>query len=137
MESHFKNMLNELQLQEIKNNVDEVLYNYQEININTAQDYTQAGDTLKLINNRIKIIEAKRVEYTNPLLEAKRKIDEDMKSLIAPLEKVIEEIKSKMLLWKREEQKKLDEEQKRIENEAIKKAVESNSQEAQIQVTVS
>ena len=122
------------ELEPIKQDVELTLYENQEVIITTKEEYTQAGDVIKAINNKIKNIEAKRVDYTKPLLDQKKKIDDDFKAAMKPLEELVKEIKSKMLDWSREEQKRLDEEQIRIEAEAMSKAKEENTSEVVVPI---
>ncbi len=121
-----------LDIQPIKEEVQEFLYNSQELSIATADDYSKAGDTLKLVNHKIKTVEAKRVEYTKPLLDQKRLIDSDFKAVIEPLKAFVTEVKGKMVEWAREEQKRKDAEQARIEEEAKK----ANPETLEVEVPV-
>lgn len=107
---------------ELKKEVELVLYENQEIAVNNKDEYVKAGDVLKLIKNKIKKIEDKRVEYTKPLLDQKKLIDDDFKKMQAPLNELVRKISSVMVNWNIAEQKRLDEEQKRIEAEAMAEA---------------
>ena len=118
----------------IKQEVDEFLYDNQTVTISSQQDYLSASDTLKIITQKIKKVEEKRKEYTQPLDEAKKRIMADFQAITKPLEEFVATVKSKMLEWYRIEQKRLDEEQKKLEAEALKKAKEQNISEVQVAV---
>lgn len=123
-----------ISLEPLKKDVDEFLYEYQQVNINTAEDYTQAGDILKMVQQRVKKVEAKRKEYTDPLEQSKKRIIADFKQITEPLEQFVEEIKKKMVEWYRLDQKRRDDEQKRIEAEAIKQAQDEKKLEVVVPV---
>lgn len=118
----------------IKQDVEEVLYNFQEIKVETNDEYTQAGDFLKQIQTKIKKIEAKRVEYTKPLDESKKRIMADFKALTEPLEVLVGEIKSKMTHFYKQEQIRLADEQAKREAEALAKAKEEGVSEVTVEV---
>lgn len=119
-------------LEVIKQEVNEFLYDMQELVITSNEDYTKAGDTLKVVQNRIKKLEEKRKEYTQPLDESKKRIMADFQSISKPLEDFVQQVKSKMVEWYREEQKRKDEEQKLLEAEALKKAKEEGKSEVEV-----
>lgn len=121
-------------IEAIKTEVDEFLYNMQEVQIVSAEQYTEAGDLLKQVQMKIKRLDDKRKEYTQPLDESKKRIMADFKAITEPLEEFVSGVKSKMLTWAQAEQKRLDEEQKRIEAEALAKAKEENVSEVQVPV---
>lgn len=122
------------ELEPIKKDVEITLYENQEVVINSKEEYTQAGDIIKAINQKIKNIEAKRVDYTKPLLDQKKKIDDDFKAAMKPLEELVKNIKDKMIIWSREEQKRLDEEQKKLEKEAMEKAKKDKTSEVVVPI---
>lgn len=121
-------------LEPLKKDVNEFLYEYQEVNIQTADDYTKAGDILKMVQQRIKKVEIKRKEYTDPLEQTKKKIIADFKGITEPLESFVEEVKKKMIEWYKLDQKRRDEEQKKIESEALKQAKEEGKLEVVVPV---
>lgn len=121
-------------LEVIKQEVNEFLYDMQELVITSNEDYTKAGDTLKVVQNRIKKLEEKRKEYTQPLDESKKRIMADFQSISKPLEDFVQQVKSKMVEWYREEQKRKDEEQKLLEAEALKKAKEEGKSEIEVAI---
>jgi len=123
-----------MDIQPIKNEVEMFLYENQEIVINNNEDYLKAGDTVKSIRLRIQSIDSKRKEWTKPLDEAKKRIMEDIKTLIEPLEKLEKDIKDRMIIFYKIEQNRLNEEQKRIEEEAKNRIIESGELEAIVPV---
>ncbi len=126
--------LNTAKLELVQKEVEEFLYQNQEITVSTQEDYTKATDTLKVINGKIKKLEEKRVEWTKPILEAKRKIDDDFKQAIKPLEEYVATVKTKMLDWYRGEQKRLDEEQKKLEAKALEDAKKNKQSEVVVPI---
>ena len=126
--------VNTEKLELVTKEVEEFLYQNQEITVTSQEDYTKATDTLKIINGKIKKLEEKRVEWTKPILEAKRKIDDDFKQAIKPLEEFVATVKTKMLDWYRVEQKRLDEEQKKLEAKAMEDA--KNNKQSEVVVPV-
>lgn len=123
------NIPNTDRIESLKGEVVEFLYENQELKIQTRDEYTQAGDLLKEIQMRVKKVEEKRKEYTTPLDDMKKKIMADFKQISDPLEQFIADVKGKMLEFVRAEQKRADEEQKRLEAEALEKAKKENVSE--------
>lgn len=120
--------------QELKKEAELIVHDFHNIVIRTKDEYSAAGDAIKTINYKIKQVEAKRVEYTKPLLDQKKLIDEDFKGIIEPLKKVVANIKAEMLKWMQAEKKRLDEEQKRIEEEAMERAKKEKLAEVEVAV---
>lgn len=118
----------------IKQEVDQFLYDQQEITITTQSDYVKAGDLLKVIQNRIKAVEDKRKDYTKPLDEMKKKIMADFQSISKPLEEFVAEVKTKMTNWYRADQKRKDEEQAKLEAEAMAKAKAEGKSEVEVAI---
>lgn len=118
----------------VKDEVDEILYNFQEVKITNADEYTNAGDVLKQVQMKLKRIDEKRKEYTQPMDQAKKRIMDDFKQVTQPLEEFIATVKGKMLDWYREEQKRLKEEQDRIDREALARAKKKNIDQVEVPV---
>lgn len=119
---------------EIKEDNDNFLYENQEITIETQDQYTAAGDKIKEVNTRIRKLEEKRKQYTDPLDDLKKQIMSDFKQMTDPLEEFVDMVKSKMLEFYKAEQKRKDEEQKRIEAEALEKAKQEDVSEVIVPV---
>lgn len=119
---------------ELKKEVELVLYENQEIVVSNKEEYSKAGDVLKLIKNKIKKIEDKRIEYTKPLLDQKKVIDDDFKKMQEPLKDLVQKINSEMVRWNVAEQKRLDAEQRRIEKEAEKKIKKEGISEIEVPI---
>jgi hypothetical protein len=118
----------------IKQEVDEFLYNNQVVVIKSQQDFLTASDTLKIISQKIKKVEEKRKEYTAPLDESKKRIMADFQAITKPLEEFVAAVKEKMIEWQKIEQKRLDEEQKKLEAEALKKAKAEGKSEVEVAI---
>lgn len=111
-------MTNEI---EFKTSIDlEILS--REVVISNQDEYTHAGDVMKLCKNKIKEIEDERKLYTQPLDESKKRIMAKAKSITEPLEQYIEKISKAMGDWFLVEEKRRREEQKKLEEQAIKEA---------------
>ena len=121
-------------LQEIRLDVDEFLYNHQELKIENDEQYTQAGDVVKEVAMKVKKLDAKRMEYTKPLDETKKLIMADFKSVTDPLEEFCTLVKKKMLDYYKETQQRKNEEQARIDAEALEKARQGNVSEVQVPI---
>jgi len=124
-----------LQLEPIRKEVDEVLYNFQEIKpVNTEEEYTQCGDTIKVLKFKVKKLEEKRKELTAPILVAKKNIDDNFKAITEPLEEVISKTESEMKVFWRADQERKNAEQKRLEAAAIEKAKAEGKEEVQVEI---
>ena len=93
-----------------------------EIVIINQDDYSRAGDIMKLCKNKLKSLEEERKTYTQPLDKSKKLIMAKFNETIEPIEKYVEKISDVMGVWYTAEEARRDEEQKRLEAEAIKKA---------------
>lgn len=112
---HLTNMTNEI---EFKTQIDtEVLS--RDIIITNQDEYTHAGDVMKLCKNKIKEIDDERKQYTQPLDESKKRIMAKAKSITEPLEQYVAKISKAMGDWYLQEEKKRQAEQKKLEEQAI------------------
>lgn len=93
------------------------------IEVTNQETYAKAGDGYKLVMNKAKQIEAKRLQYTRPLDAQKKLIKSDFDKMTKPLIEFAKEIKSKMTVWAVAEQKRKDLEQIEIDKEAVKRAM--------------
>ncbi len=118
----------------IKTEVDTLLYNFQDIEITSPEQYAEASDILKTVQLRAKQIEEKRFSYTRPLDDSKNKIMADFKQVLEPLEKFVSELKVKMIAFAKAEQAKRDQEQREIEAAALKEAKETGQSEIVVPV---
>lgn len=118
----------------LKEDTEQFLYNNQEVKIQSSEEYTNAGDLLKTVLQRIKKLDEKRKEYTGPLDDLKKTIMADFKQISEPLESFTEVVKEEMKRWYQIEQKRLNEEQKRIETEALVKAKKEGISEIEVPI---
>lgn len=93
-----------------------------EVVITNEQEYLQAGDVLKLCKKKVKELDEERKTYTAPLDESKKLIMAKFKETTEPLEKYIDKLSKVMAEYFVIEEKKRQEEQKRLEAEAINNA---------------
>lgn len=94
----------------------------QTITIQTQDEYTHWGDVLKLCKNKIKETEDERKEYTKPIDEAKKRLMDKEKQITEPIKEYIKKIETEMALWFVAEEKRRQEEQRRLEAEAVANA---------------
>jgi hypothetical protein len=87
--------------------------------ITKMEDYTKAGDVAKLLKKKIKTIDDKRKEYTLPFAKQVKVINADFKKLIEPLKEMADQIVSRQKQFYIEEKKRKDEEQAKLETEAV------------------
>lgn len=83
------------------------------LRINSEEDVEKASKTLKEVSDTIKRVEAKRVEYTKPLVDAQRTINADFKKMLAPLEHAKKTISGVILDWQRKERARIAAEEER------------------------
>lgn len=122
-------------IQNIKQEVQEVLYQYQELKpIETKEDYANAGDVVKALKFKVKKLEDKRKEWTAPILASKKKIDDDFKEVTEPLLEIIGKFEKGMKVFWRAEQERMNAEQKRLENEAMEKAKKEGKSEVEVAI---
>lgn len=93
-----------------------------EVVVSSQEDYTYFGDVLKLCKLKVKEIDEERKTYTAPLDESKKRIMAKANAIIKPIEEYMEKINKAMGAWYLIEEKKRAEEQRRLEEEAIKNA---------------
>src|SRR3989304_9435160 len=86
-----------------------------EIVIINQDDYSRAGDIMKLCKNKLKSLEEERKTYTQPLDKSKKLIMAKFNETIEPIEKYVEKISDVMGVWYTAEEARRDEEQKRLE----------------------
>lgn len=120
--------------EELKKEVDLVLYENQSIVVGNKEEYSNAGDVLKLVKNKVKSLEDKRKEYTSGLVAQKKAIDDDFKEMQKPLKELIEKIDNVMVVWNIAEQKRLNKEQKKLEDEALEKLKESGESDVDVEI---
>lgn len=92
--------------------------------IDTSEQYTEATDLGGKIKKALKDIEKFRDFYAKPHYDTYKKIRENFEPFIKTLKEKEATLKSMMLTFHREEQKRKDAEQAAIEAEALKNAKE-------------
>lgn len=81
--------------------------------VTDQQSAEQASKFVKQVNDGLKSIEGKRVEYTKPMVEAQRTINNDFKQLKEPLEFAKKTVTDMVLGWRAEEERKAAAEEER------------------------
>lgn len=120
--------------QEVETEVQQFIYDNQEIAVTTREQYQEAGDIIKVVNMKIKKVDEKRKQYTKPLDESKVAIMADAKAIMEPLERFVDEVKSKMLEFHKAETARIAEEQRKIDAEALAKAKAEGASEVTVPV---
>lgn len=105
--------------------------------VTSKDEYAKAGDVGKMVSNKIKELNEKRLEMTRPLDTSKKLIMAEFDKLIAPLERFVNDTKAAMLTFHRAEEariaeerrkelerQKAEEDARRAREEAEKKAAE-------------
>lgn len=110
-----------IELVEFKTQINQDVLS-KEIIVSSQEEYIHWGDVMKLCKNKIKEVEEERKEYTKPIDEAKKRLMDKEKTITEPIKKYIEKIEQVMGQFFLQEQKKRAEEQKKLEEEAIKNA---------------
>lgn len=82
------------------------------LEVSSLADYSKAGDAVKMVSNKIKELESKRLDMTRPLDQSKKLIMDEFKRITEPLEKFVNETKATMLAFHRKEQARIAEEQR-------------------------
>jgi len=104
------------------------------MDIQSQDDYTKAGDLLKIVKNKVKSLDEKRKEYTQPIEQTKKKLISDFKRIAEPLIEFGAELSNKMVEFNEIEQKRLDEEQKKIDDDALEKLKEDKESAVDVPV---
>jgi len=123
-----------LDLEPIKKDIENFIYSNQEVSITSNDEYLKAGDMLKWVKNKIDKVEEQRKNWTKPLDEAKKRIMEDVKKVIQPLENFSELVRLKMTEFYCEEKKRKDKEQAEIDANALKDLKEKGQSEVEVAV---
>lgn len=102
----------------------EQLKDISQVEVKTPADFEQVAGALKHIKTLRKAAEDKRVELTKPLLDHKKKIDDEFKRYIDAYDRIISGINGKLVAYQQAEEKKRREEIARIEAERRAKEAE-------------
>jgi uncharacterized membrane protein YfhO len=92
--------------------------------IKTNKDYKKASDSVKFINDKYKLLESERKQLTEPFLKQKKAIDEQYGQYTKTLKTIIDEVKSKMLVYMRAK----EEEQRQYEQAKLQQAEQDNQE---------
>jgi hypothetical protein len=97
--------------------------------ISSEPEAATVSDVRIQVKEVLKEIEKKRKSFTEPILEAKRRIDEEAKSVSAPFEAIVRSMDGKLIAWhESQEQVRIEAEKKRREEEAAKLEAEKERQ---------
>jgi len=118
----------------VADEVETFLYENQEFKVTDQATFNQASELIKVVNTRIKQVDAKRHSYTDPLNTTIKEIMADASAIIKPLEDFVKEVKLSQLDWFNAEEARVKAEQKRIDDEALAKAKEQGVSEVQVPV---
>lgn len=90
--------------------------------IESQEDFSKAGDVLKVIKNKIAAIEIKRKTYTDPLLKQQKLIKADFDKAAEPYVQFVEDLETQMKQFWQEEKRRVDALQAKMDEEAKKNA---------------
>lgn len=85
--------------------------------VKNQADVDTANVAMLKINRVIKYIEAARKEATRPFMDAKKEVDTQAKDVLNPIQEIFDAMKSKIAVWRKEEQEKIESENRRIAEE--------------------
>lgn len=122
----------ELQLRQTSRDLCEAA---EEVMIMTRHDLSQATDLVKIIKTRSKEIEDERKRLVDPFNQGVKAINARFKAMTGPLEEAESSVKTKMLSFQKEEEKRAREEQERI-TKAQREAEERKRHEAKVETDI-
>jgi hypothetical protein len=94
---------------------------YADLVVATEKDAGDVSDCRQEIKEKLKEIEKTRKSFTEPMLEAKRRIDDEAKRISAPWEAIVRSLDQKLIAWHRsQEEIRIAQEKKRREEEMLK-----------------
>lgn len=100
----------------------------QSVIIDSPAMYDAAADDLKKIKSKLKALDEQRKAITNPLDTAKKAVMDLFRKPVELLEQAESMLKTSMLTYQREEQRKADEQQRLLDAEAKKERERMESQ---------
>ena len=77
----------------------------------------EANDILTKINHGLKQIEAKRLSFTGPLNQSLKEINASFKKMVEPIKYAKDELTSRLMTWRRQEQARIDAEREKAVKE--------------------
>lgn len=91
-----------------------------EVVVTSKESCDAALLSVQQVKRLAKAVEERRKEVTKPLLEQKKNIDDYVKKLMAPLEKVEASLKTTLIAWERKLEQERREAQRKLEEQAAK-----------------
>ena len=77
----------------------------------------EANEILTKINHGLKQIEAKRLSFTGPLNQSLKEINASFKKMVEPIKYAKDELTSRLMTWRRQEQARIDAEREKAVKE--------------------
>ncbi len=102
--------------------------------VTNSDQYRFATDKLKQAKNMVKWLDERRKKITKPIDEAKSQVMEEYKKSVEPINNFISSLNKVMIDYQDAEQRRLNIEQERIEEEALAKAKAEGLSEIQVPV---
>jgi len=102
---------NEMELQNIESQISPVIEKAQGYVVDTIEDVENASSFLKEIKDMEKVVEDKRTEFTKPLNQSLKSINDTFKKMREPLEQARDLLTKKILAWKKAEAERVAAEQ--------------------------
>ena len=103
------------------------------IQVSNADDVRDASEFLKKVKVSIKSIDAFRTSLTKPLYDAKKQLDDRFKELVLPLKQAEAQVKKTIIVWKRAEDARLAEIERR---KRIQEAHEAKGHQVKKEIVV-
>ncbi len=107
-------------------------YEYENITITNRDEFETASAYFLQTKGHLKLVESERVKITGPINQALKATNDLFKRISDPLNKIKDQLNSKMQVFADSERKKL-EDQKRIELETQKKQFEEDAKKARLE----
>ena len=116
--------LSRQQIQLVENKVSLLIKKVNSFVIENIDSVEVASNFLKVIKNMENKIENKRLEFTSPLNQSLKAINDTFRKLKEPLEQARKSLANKILFWRKEEEEKIrkEEDRRRKIQKAHKKA---------------
>ena len=108
----------------LEKQVSPLLLEADKYNITSVEEVDEASTFLKKVRDTERNLEAKRLEFTAPLNQSLKAINDSFKQLKAPLVQARELLTGKILTWKRAENDRL------IKEEARRRAIQDAHEKA-------
>lgn len=119
-EKIYKQSIKSQETKELIKSSTSLAKNYDSFLVTNSNEFRDAGEDLRMIKSQLKMIEEKRLEITRPMDEAKKAVMGFFKPFTDRLSSAETRVKKAMADWKREEDARIREQQRRAAEKAKK-----------------